>query len=170
MGLREYANNNPAVMTGAAVLVLVLCLAAIACSFFGGFGMVDGSDKLVYYDMNAGTIKLVSSGDFPGSPLKDNDQAFRATVMSCGECGEISDGMTPEALEANGMFIANLNAYPTTDQGAGSGDRAGGAMILLFGGENPQWHDTNSPEGIRASETVMNWPCENGGTATRCQP
>ncbi|XAL99655.1 hypothetical protein OT109_19005 [Phycisphaeraceae bacterium D3-23] len=172
MSAREFFNNNPAIVTGGAVLVLVLCLAAIACSLFGGIGPSgSNSVQLIYYDMSSDTIKLIPSSERPGSPLADNDQVFRCFVLACGECGKIKDGMTNEELQAEGMFVSHLQTFPNVDRmmepgGMGEDD----TQVLMLADETPLWFSMSSPDGMEIMRAVSNWQCDDGTTAKQCQP
>ncbi|MFI4860724.1 MAG: hypothetical protein ACIAXF_08605 [Phycisphaerales bacterium JB063] len=171
MSAREFFNNNPAIVTGASVLVLVLCLAAIACSLFGGLpSSGSGSVQLIYYDMSNNTIKLVPSSDRPGSPLAENEQAFRCFVMTCGECGKIEEGMTADDIIANGMFISHLQTFPTADRMMGPGGMEDDTQVLMLSDENPQWYSMSSQDGMDIMRAVSTWQCEDGSTAKQCQP
>ncbi len=115
MGLRETMNNNPAAVTGGAVVVLLLALgfAAIRGGLFSGGGRNIGTAQIIYYDVANKQIKLVPTkmGEpYPNSPLDGSPETYQATVFACGECpeGNVVDGLTLADLEAKGMYIGWL--------------------------------------------------------------
>lgn len=172
MGVREYANNNPAVITGGAVFILVVCLGVIACQLFGGGGGGNSSNvKLVYYDISNNTISFVPAQDRPLSPLADNANAYRAVIMSCGECGELTEGMTNAEIDAAGMFVAYIQQLP-------SGDGAGADRMLeqniniadVRAGQvtDNSWFSQNSEYGLNYMTQIMD--CPGDVRARQCQP
>lgn len=167
MSAREFFNNNPAVVSGAAVLVLVLCLGAISCSLFGWGGAGGGSKnvQLVYYDLSNDSLKLVRAQDRLGSPLVGTE-TYLGYVMSCGECGEINEGMTRAELEAGGMYIAYLQTLPESDGMSRELMLEGQVEIYDFASEG--WYMMNSEQGMLiAQDSRM---CEDGSMAESCQP
>lgn len=113
MGLRETMNNNPAAVTGGAVVVMLLCLFLIYCQLSGGSTSYADA-KLVYYDVKAKQVKLVTWGEGPqpDSPLADSADVFKARIFSCGECGEITDGMSEADLKSKKMFVGWIEQRP----------------------------------------------------------
>ena len=166
MSLREYFNNNPAVVTGGAVLVLVLCLSVIAWQLFGGGGGGNSTDvQLVYYDVSSNSILLVPAKDRPASPLADNDKAFRTMILSCGECSDLKDGMSRADIEGAGMMIAYLNK----DASGEDADPLMGRDMLVSSIDSPdQWYTSISPEGGALMGDP--WVCPGDTRAKQCQP
>ena len=113
MSLRDKLNNNPAaVTTGAVVLLLIAVSILVYVLFFKGGGRGTGTEQVIYYDVKNNTIKLVDrpgADPYPDSPLEGSPDVYMATIFACGECGEITDGMTAEQLKQNGMFIAYIH-------------------------------------------------------------
>lgn len=166
MSVREFCNNNPAIITGGAVLVLVLCLSAIACQLFGG-GTGPSSDvQLIYYDVSSSSILLVPAKDRPASPLADNANAYRTMILSCGECGELSDGMSRADIEAAGMTIAYLNKDPDANS---TGDPMMDRDMYVSSVDAPDnWLSSLSTQGSELMGNV--WNCPGGSRAKPCQP
>lgn len=166
MSAREFFNNNPAVVTGGAVLVLVICLTLISCQLFGLGGNSASGDKVVYYDLSTDKIMLLKAVDRPASPLADNATAFRATIHACGECGKIKDGMTQQEIEDAGMFVAYLMEIPTReDMQMGPGGMMGIQYLSL---ENREWYPEQTPEGQQVMVNAFN--CPDGSRAVICKP
>jgi len=166
MSAREFFNNNPAIVTGGAVLVLVLCLSAIACQLFGGRGGSSSDVKIVYYDVSSSSILLVPAKDRPTSPLADNPNAYRTMVLSCGECSDLSDGMSRADIEAAGMTIAYLNKDPDA---ANTGDPMMDRDMLVSSLDAPDnWLSSLSTQGSEIMGNV--WNCPDGSRAKPCQP
>lgn len=116
MSLREKLNNNPAVATGGAVIVLLLCLGLIMCTFMGGGG---SSVDIVYYDTEAKQLKLVkyTRDTTLDSPLAGTE-TYRAQLMTCGECVEVKDGESLDEMKAKDMHVAYLmrdNPQPSAE-------------------------------------------------------
>ncbi|MFN3167604.1 MAG: hypothetical protein ACE37H_11120 [Phycisphaeraceae bacterium] len=113
MSLRETLNNNPAVVTGAAVVLLLVAVIILGkVLFFSGGGGAVGNEQVIYYDVANKTIKLIersTKDPYPDSPLDGSPDTYQASIFSCGECGEITDGMTLDDLKAAGMFVGYLH-------------------------------------------------------------
>ena len=171
MSVREYLNNNPAIMTGGAVLLLVVCLGAISCSLFGwGFGGGGASTfQLTYYDLESGTIKLIPASEGGGSPLEGSDQVFRVFIKTCGECGPIKEGMTREELEAGDMFVSHLQTFPLLDR-MDLGAMEDNTQVYYMLDEVPTWYYISSPEGNSIMEDIGMHQCEDGSRAKECRP
>ncbi len=115
MNVREYLNNNSALVTIAAVALLVISLGLIILNNRGNApgGVVD----VYYFDLN--TQKLVvapsdrlspfdgGSGTF-AYPDGEHGSVVRAMVFACGECEGIRPDMSLAELEAAGGFIGYL--------------------------------------------------------------
>jgi hypothetical protein len=166
MSAREFFNNNPAVVTGGAVLVLVICLTLISCQLFGLGGGGASDQKVVYYDLSTDKLMLLNATDRPASPLEDNANAFRAMIHACGECGKIKDGMSQQELEDAGMFVAYLMEIPTReDMQMGPGGMMGIQYLTL---ETREWYPEQSQEG--QAIMVNAFTCPDGSRAVICQP
>lgn len=113
MSLREKLNNNPAVVTIMAVVLLAIAICILGYVLFikGGRGGT-GTEQVIYYDIKSNTIKLIDrpgTDPYPDSPMTDAPDAYHATIFSCGECGEITDGMTADQLKQAGMFVGYIH-------------------------------------------------------------
>lgn len=95
MSARNYLNNNPAVVTIIAIVVLLVCLAVIWSQLGGGRGY-SPITEIYFYDLNTGELFIAEatavapieapSGDFNGLPA-----GVRAHVYACDDCGDESD-------------------------------------------------------------------------------
>lgn len=107
MNVREFMNDNPLYTYIGVGVVFVLAMTLVVCRLMGGGGA--SSYKLVYYDTEAKTIRIVEfeAGEAPKSPLEGEPNVYQAAIFSCGECDpdEIQDGMSRDELEAAGMRI-----------------------------------------------------------------
>lgn len=118
MGVREYLNNNSAVATIIAVVVLMIALGIMVWSNRGGGGA--GSGQMFYYDLNTQTISRQPRTS--PSPLDTGNGTFkyfdgnlgssvRATIFACDEDFEVTDGMTLSELEAAGGKVTALYRF-----------------------------------------------------------
>lgn len=168
MGLRDTMNNNPAAVTGAAVVVLLLCLVLVYCQFTGG-GTPSGKAQIIYFDVESQTIKLVPL-DYenpPNSPLDDSPSSFEAMVFSCTECPEdgLVDGMSLKDLEAKGMFIGWLQKRDPDS----IPDPSFNASVQFRTLNSKTWYPGDS-ERWRSIEEKIQQNCPGGAWANACYP
>lgn len=110
--LRQKIEENQSIIVIALIAVIVCCLGLVTCQMFGGGASYSSEVKLVYFDTENQSVRLVDHEypAIPTSPLEGTTDVFLATVFACEECpqGKIKDGMTLEDLKANGMFVGWL--------------------------------------------------------------
>lgn len=111
--LREKLEENQSIVLIAVVGLIVFSLSLVVCQLTGGgAGSYSSEVELVYFDTESQTIRVVDHKypAMPQSPLEGTENVFLASVYACEECpkGKLKEGMTPEDLKANGMFIAWL--------------------------------------------------------------
>ncbi|MEM6757242.1 MAG: hypothetical protein AAF586_08755 [Planctomycetota bacterium] len=155
MSVRSFLNNNPAVMTIAAIVVLLICLAVIYSNLAGG----GGSGRIVdlyYYDTGTGELfsapaNSIAPIDAPSGP----GAGVRAHVYTCGGCN--SDEWTIAYLEKfdDQARDALVNA-PESPEAAQAYDSG----LLVRNVDGDTWHQVYSTEGMRVSEAL----------ATLCAP
>lgn len=129
MAIREYLNNNPAVVTIAAIVLLIVCLALIVRQLLGGGG--PGSPRDVYfYDTATGQVFTESAAQFaPIEAPSGPGAGVRAHIYACGDCediaSDIDDGMTIADIAALGAQLLYVERVPPdllarSQAGAGS--------------------------------------------------
>lgn len=86
MSLREKMNQNPGIVTGAAVAAIVVCLVFIAYQFIGPSVELPPppSDK-AYFTIDEGKTFYEDADDKVPPYTKDGKQAYKAAVFRCGE-------------------------------------------------------------------------------------
>ena len=178
MNLRETLNNNSALVTIGAVVLLVVALAAIVFQMDGSRGgqVVD----LYYYDMNDGTIfvgpsNVVPPIDAPSGPYNDQQGGVRAVIFACGECGDLA-GKTVAEIEAQGGKIAYLERYTPEAKAAIENPDANemnyelteGGQLVAEPGSN-SWYQVFSQQGQQVQERG-NIQCPDGERPVFCRP
>jgi hypothetical protein len=111
MPARDFLNNNSAVVTILALVVLVGALGAIIWNSGGGGGQE--FMQRYYYDLNTGKLFVDSKSkiapiDAPSGPYNGKQGGVSAVVFGCGECQSSYDGMTQEEVEEAGAIIGWL--------------------------------------------------------------
>lgn len=183
MNIREMMNNNPAVVTIGAVVVLVLCLGAIMCQLRGP-SRPSGPIDLYFFDTNAGTLFTASSDQYPPIPAPSDTgtgtSGVRAHVFGCGGCPGDLDGMTPGEVEDAGAFIGYLERYTeeakaALEQSRGS-DHIDSAMMYEMNLDtevrevgSDQWVSGMDARGTDVYDRVRE-RCEGQERAEACRP
>jgi hypothetical protein len=114
MGVRDTLNNNPAITTVGAVVIMVICLGLIVWQLTGSEG--GGPTAVYWYDMNTGQIFVDEPQQSPiqtaSGPTDDGEPAgVRATIFACGSCADY-EGMTPDEVQQSGGKVAYLLRMP----------------------------------------------------------
>ncbi|MEM9916355.1 MAG: hypothetical protein AAF911_15475 [Planctomycetota bacterium] len=117
MSVREFLNNNSAVATIVAVVLLVMALGVI---IWQNQGPQPRQLDVFYYDLNTQEVfvddlsRVVpfdrgnGAYEFADGP---RGSAVRAMIYTCGDPEEIKEGMTLAEIEAAGGFIAYLERF-----------------------------------------------------------
>ena len=90
MKLRDWMNQNAAVVTILAVLVLIAALAWIIVGATGGPD-VDLPQQAWYYDVETGTLYPGELGLYPPIVAPSGGDGVLAKVYSCSDCGSESE-------------------------------------------------------------------------------
>ena len=145
--LRKKLEENQSIVILGLIIIILFSLGAVTCQMFGGRGGSFSQEvELVYFDLTNQTIKIVNHEypAIPMSPLEGTEDVFMARVFSCEDCpeGKLKDGMTPDDLKANGMFVAWLER---TDPNATE-------EMMMFGEgqefrtlSSERWYNTSDP-------------------------
>lgn len=154
MSLREFANNNSAIVTLGAVVLLVIALGAIIMQTRGGSsgGVID----VYYYDLNTGQLFSGPSDQLapieaPSGPYNGKPGGVRAFVFSCADCDDESthfigwlDMYTPEAKQAMTNPGAGMGpSFELYEQGH-----------LVKGVDDENWVPANDEGGFRVMENI----------------
>ena len=190
MKARDWINNNSAVVTVGAVVVLVLALGFIIYQNSGS--MTPRVVDMYYYDMNTGEIFLGQSDQVPPidapSGLADGQPAgLRAYVFSCGECPSSDQivGSTASSLEQQNTFVGWVEKYTEearqameqAEQGEQSPEEEQAAYEAYERGEvvkrpgDPEsaWVHIDSDEGLRIQESISQ-KCPGDELPNPCYP
>jgi len=173
MNIREYMNNNPAVITIGAVVVLVICLGFIIRTIMGGSSSAGGVVDVYFYDMNTGELFNAASNEFPPiqSPTDEGDQlsGVKAHVYSCGDCGDKSsrfigylERYTPEAKAK--MEAARDSEQPIMEEVY---EMNQGREIKRP--DDAQWINDNSEEAMMLRDELRK-RCNEGESVRNCFP
>eukprot|EP00752_Nemacystus_decipiens_P015030 g13386.t1 len=143
-------------------------LGLVFCQLTGGGGSFSQDVKLTYFDVDSQTIRLVdhSYPDIPASPLEGTDNVFLAIVFSCEECekGKIKDGMSPEDLKDNGMFIGWLERAPDGPDDEATARYGEGYLYRSL--DNDRWFRDIDTGG----QKIMQMPYDRCQNARVCTP
>lgn len=185
-GLRETLNRNSALVTVAALVLLMVSLGLVFLRLGGSGGGGAAVTELYFYDLSTGELFVADrdavpphdapSGARVGYPWGEGPAGVRAQVFACGDCSDES-----------AQFVAYVEAYPPRAQQAlqearssNDPERAweleaqveGSTLIGALGpaGEPPaRWVSMMSPE----SEAVLgnlHTRCSDGQRLTPCFP
>ncbi len=186
MNVREIMNNNPAMVTIGAVVILVLCLGAIMCQLKGPSGR-GGPVDLYFLDESSGTLFTAESTVFPPiaapSDTGGTTSGVRAHVFGCGDCPSKLAGMTAEQVESAGAFIAYLEKYtpesksrleqvannpsPNPEDMEMMYEMEEGRLIRLMGSD--EWINANSERGVDVYSTIRD-RCSGDERPRQCFP
>jgi hypothetical protein len=113
--MRQWLNENPAVVTIGAIVLMVLAFLGILYQM-GVFGGGDRTDRAYYFDRNTERMVVgdtdatppidTGSGEYNGEPA-----GVRVTIFACGSCSNFK-GMTMQEVADNGGYVAYLTKYP----------------------------------------------------------
>lgn len=186
MNARDFLNNNSALVTIIAVVILVVSLGVIIMNTRGP-GAVQTVD-LYFYDLNTGQLFVAASDQIPpidvpgGQPIQTaqgpKPAGVRAHVFACGTCPDVT-GMNADQVKAAGAQIAYIEMF--TEQGkaamtAPPNAQGPGPMMvdpmeqtLVAKAEDRKWLPMYSEQGYRLTEGAIQ-PCPDGSPPLACRP
>jgi hypothetical protein len=182
MKVRDWMNNNSAVVTILAVVILVISLGVIIMQTRGR-GAPRTID-LYFYDLNTNQLFVARSDQIPpipapSGPLRgqpgDLPAGVRAHVFACGDCPSGLRGLTPEQVEQRGAYVAYLDMYTEEGRRALAGDAPTDMMTdpmeqtLVRRVADRDWQPMYSEVGFRLTETAVR-ACPEGAPAVACRP
>lgn len=183
MKVRDWMNNNSALVTIAAVVLLVISLGVIIMQTKGP-GSV-GPIKLYFYDLNTGKLFVAMSDqvppiDAPSGPYGERGLpgGVRAHIYSCGSCGNY-DGLTAEQVNQTGAYIAYLEMYTPEGKAAmtaPAGDPDAPPMYvdpmeqtLVKRVEDTNWISMYSEQAYQMTDQAIR-NCPDDAPARACRP
>ncbi|MEM6332802.1 MAG: hypothetical protein AAF823_05620 [Planctomycetota bacterium] len=164
MSVRSFLNNNPAVMTIGAIVVLLVCLAVIYNNLGGGGARAARDIDFYYYDEGTGEVFTASGREIPPIDAPSGPRAgARAVIYGCGSC------------DPSTWTIAYIEKYSDAAHAAIQNDPEGDdAMmayqegLLMRSPDSDEWFTQYSEGGMTLIESVSSI-CP-GGDARRCMP
>lgn len=170
MKLRNWLNNNSAVVTILAVVMLILSLGAIIIMNRGSSYTPRVYD-VYFYDLNTKKLFVGKSNQYAPIATPDGgDRGVRAYVFSCGDCGDESqqfigylEMFKPEAKK----FFENPESF-TPEQLANQPDLYEEGRLVRAEAENAKWVNANSMDGMKLADLAYT-RC-NGQPAKPCNP
>jgi len=169
MQLREFLNNNSALVTILAVVLLIVALGAIVMQINGGGGYTPRVVDVYYYDLDTGELFLEKSNEIPPVETASGPHnGVRAYVFACNDCDEESDRFIGW-LE---MYTPEAKAALTRDPAEAQPDEAPfdyweeGHLVRSI--DSDEWQLANSEPGFRIMENIRD-KCP-GGTPKPCFP
>lgn len=188
MSIREYLNNNSAVATIVAVVILVVSLGIIVWSNKGGSG---AAVDVYFYDLNTNQLIVQQAGVVApvdtGSGTVDygdgttGPAGVMATVYACDNCDAIQEGMSAEEVAAAGGRIAYFSRYSAEAKALQEKMIAGEEVsdqemekIYMMGAKvsppgSNVWVDEMSEPGMSLMDAVGNI-CSGGEQLVVCRP
>ena len=173
MSIRNTLNENPAITTVVAILVLVVCLGLVIWWMTGSGGGGRISDQSYYFDLNTGevfTAKTASSPiEAPSGRTDAGDPAgVAAQIFACDGCQASYAGMTPEEIEDSGATLAFLERTVNKPELRDVEEGVTGQVTEVTRPDEIQWVNVSSPAGQRLVNRGLD--CPNGETAEPCYP
>ena len=197
MGLREWLNQNSALTTVAAVVILFCALGFSVFKITGKNPGIDKDAQAYYYDLVEGKIfggkmlNTLSPIDGPNGTVEHKGEArragFRAYIFACGGCSESMFDKTKEQVEATGAKIGYLEFYnekshrtykdEVLNPGSGDHHRVWDeiekgkriASVPSKPGTYPTLHKANGARGSRLQQSVMAL-CPDEQLPRNCMP
>jgi len=166
MTIREYVNNNSAVVTICAVVLLLLSLGFIIMRLGGGSKYRPRVVDVYYYDIGDGQLFTALSNEIPPIDAPSGKQGVRAYVFACGDCANESERFigwmemyTPDAkriMTSPPTEAENMDAFEVMERGH------------LVSADGRNWVSANGEQGFQVMESMQS---RCGQTApTPCYP
>lgn len=187
MKVRDWMNNNSALVTILAVVVLVISLGVIIMQTRAP-GAGGRTIDLYYYDLNTGKLFVGKSDEIPpieapSGPYQNAPgnlpAGVRAHVYACGECPDVTN-MTAEEAQQAGVTIAYLEMYTPEGKAALTGSTEGEPspemmmdpmehQLVRLPAAESRWVPAYSEPGYRLTEGAIP-NCPTGEPAVPCRP
>jgi hypothetical protein len=175
MKLREKLNDNPAITTAGAALVLTVCVGLLIWQFMGG----QGSSQSYYLDLNTNEIFVAKTAlppvEAPSGKTDEGELAgVAARIFACGQCSGSYAGMTPQQVADAGAELSSLQRRPDAPQQAeNSNSNMPAGLAAAFRTEvalpgDREWAKINSDAGQQIIQSNLN--CTEDQSVTPCHP
>lgn len=162
--MREWIQNNSAVITIASIVVIVIVLALRFLPAKEEFHNSDGfSDQSWYYDVNTGTFFQDRLDRVPPFTSPRGNEAVRVVFFSCGAC--------TEAERFPGFFLKHTTELKQTAEADPNVAAAlGGEKVTgrLYSFDGKTWIEAAGPEEAGVFERYRN-KCDGGGALKICR-
>ncbi|MEX0655472.1 MAG: hypothetical protein WD534_09635 [Phycisphaeraceae bacterium] len=181
MNVREWLNNNSAVVTIVAVLVLCFALAFIIWNNSGSGR--PGPIDVYFVDLNTNEVFVGKSDQIPPiaapSDSGDDTNGVRAHIYACGDCPSDLAGRSADELIDGDVFIAYLERYTDEAREIITGDVTPenesdyysatemGQLVRAVDGSN--WVSINDQGGYELMSRTGN-RCGEDSMPTPCRP
>jgi len=148
-GFREWINNNSAVVTVAAVAILIVSLAVIINQGRGRSGP-NTPGNAFFYDTVTKKVFTDDATKIPPIQSPDGNPAVRAHFFTCGDCADESDRFLGYYEKYTDDVKAQLEANP---QAFELYEMAYEGRLYSADGEN--WVTAESPDGIAITQALQ---------------
>ncbi len=182
--IRSFLNENSALVTIAAVVLLVLSLAFIVINSKSG-GRSSGPIDVWYYDLNTGdlfegTSDQIPPIEAPSGPLSGQagvPAGVKAHVFACNDCGDVEDRFIgylemyrPEVRDRLLEFRNNPKAMETMSPEM-MPDMMMESGMLVSNVEDQNWVEAMSEMGMNlTTQAIRSHPCPDGKPPHWCAP
>lgn len=170
MKIREWMNNNPAIMTIGAVVLLIICLGVIVNQLRGP-GTRARTIDVYYYDLNTGELFVTESDQIP--PI-DTDSGAEAGVLayvySCTDCSDESSrkiGFLQKYSKEAKQMLVDAGGEPPDDPRFYEVVEMNGQLVKRV--EDQAWVPINSEQGYEMMEQ-SGVDCPEGQRPIPCYP
>lgn len=167
MRLREWVNQNSAVSTIAAAVLLVVALATLVALWDGPGG--EAARAVYYWDLEGDRHFVTQSGNMPPIEAPSGGDGVRAHLYSCGACAPDEWFGYLETFTAEARAHYEQEGVPPEDDAA---HRVRALHVEAPGGlDGEAWVPYTSVEGERIREAVyLERRCEDGSVPEQCRP
>lgn len=181
MQIRDWVNNNSAVVTILAVVMLVISLGVIIMNSTGNrSGQIT---KMYYYNIQTGKFFVASSSELaPITTESGPDTGVRAYIYGCGECPSGLAGLTLDEARNQGVFVGYFEKFSPKAKAAllaEANDPEGGMLAFeaLEQGQlfqipgTDRWLPSNTMQGMEMrDQMVSRMQCPEGQSPKLCFP
>jgi len=174
MGMREWMNENSSIVTGAAVVLLVVAIWVAIRQVSPGGPQTVG--EVWYSDTQTGKLFKADREKIPPITSPDGNTAVRAHLFGCGDCSEANrfvgyyerySDKAKQVLEqaeqalAAGDDEAAMEAEMRAEEASMSG--------LMYSVDGKEWFPAQSRKGEFVTSEGLEKKCEGKGDLVPCK-